>query len=245
MKKLGKTFLTMITLVCMFSYMGVVKAETSKLSSVENGSIAAVSNLLTGKELSNSDKDTITALEGKYKLYFQYKSIDADTYNKYKSGDSSAGTTIANLISDPQSVEELSSADGPWNAVEGTQISYSDLEYDAQNPTGYVVALMATKDSNIYTYKNVYQATSATTLATYASVAKTTEVTDETVEKNEATEEEADVGGEEEDTEESTDSEEVEKSETNPKTGISDVAIYLAPAAIILGSTLYLRRRNA
>ena len=36
-----------------------------------------------------------------------------------------------------------------------------------------------------------------------------------------------------------------EKSEENPETGISDYAIYMVPLSLVLGTTLYLKRRNA
>lgn len=244
MRKLSKTFMMMIMLLCMFSYMGVVSAQASKLADVEKNSISAVSNLLTGKELSSADKAKITALKDKYSLYYQYQVIDADTYSKYKAGDDSAEDAIVKMISDPASKEDLTSENG-WSAIEGEQISYSDLEYDVENPTGYIVIVMAAaNDGTIYSYKNVYQATSATTLATYSSVAKSAEINDDvekedTIEKEDTTTEEADTEDDVEDTEE------VEKSEKNPETGISDFAIYLVPLALIAGSTLYLKRRNA
>ena len=245
MKNFCKTFLMMIIMICVFGYIGVANAATDKLSSVEDSNtITAASNLLTGKDLSTADKSTITTLEGKYTLYYKYAKISSDVYDKYKSGDSSASTTIAGLIKDPADADEL---ENDWNKVSGTQILYNDPDfvYDAENPTGYVIALMAlSSDNKIYTYKNVYQLTSATTFATYASIAKGAEVKDEEVQKEETvekTDEEEDV-----DTEEEPEAEEaVEKSTENPETGISDVAIYLVPLAITLGSALYLRRRNA
>ena len=246
MRKLGKSFLMIVMLLCMFSYMGVVKADTAKLSSVEKNSISAVSNLLTGKQLSTADKEKIDALSSKYNLYYQYQIIDSDVYSKYKSGDDAAGVTIANLITDPDSEDDMKNAENGWSQVVDGKVTYSDLEYDAQNPKGYVVALMSVlkSDANkIYTYKSVYQATSATTLATYESVSKAEDIQDQEVTKEQTVEEPEE--SDDSDSVDETDSEEVEKSEENPETGISDYAIYMVPLSLVLGTTLYLKRRNA
>lgn len=242
MKKFGKSFLMIVVLLCMFSYMGVVNAES--LQSKEAASMNAVYNLLTGKALSDADKETITKLKLTYpNLYYNKVEIPSDVYTKYKNQDSTASKTISDLIEIPSS-DQLTEDNG-WTSIPGTQVSYSNLKYDSSNPTGYLVALAAvTSDNVVYGSKNVFQATSATTLATYSSIANTGDSGDETeVEKQEAEEEEEPEVDKEEAEEEDVDKE--EQAESNPETGISDYAVYLVPLALVAGSALYLRRRVA
>lgn len=258
MRSLVKSLFMVLILVCIFGYVGTADAAEPLSSKEDKTVMDAIYNLLSGKALSEDDKSTISTLQEKYKLYYQYKQIDSDTYNKYKtdSTDSQTVNTITDLIQTP-GCDSLSSAvseseEGKWAVIEGTQVSYSNLKYDSSNPAGYLIMLIADastdgsscSSSTLYYSKNVYQATSATTLATYKSIASVGDTGDENeVEKQETDEEE------EEDVEKDTEAEEEgdteEKAETNPETGISDYAVYLVPLALVAGSALYLRRRVA
>ena len=258
MKSIGKSLFLILILVCIFGYVGTASAA-EQLSSKEDKTVMdAIYNLLSGKALSEDDKSTISTLQEKYKLYYQYKQIDSATYEKYKadSADSQTVKTIIDLIPTP-GCDALSNAasesrEGNWAVIEGTQVSYSNLKYDSSNPAGYLIMLVADSStdgtacssSTLYYSKNVYQATSATTLATYKSIASVGDTGDENEVEKQETDEEEDVDKDTEATEEESEDAE-EKAESNPETGISDYAIYLVPLALVAGSALYLRRRVA
>lgn len=236
MKRIGKYFLMGVMLICMFSYMGVVNAATIKALDTNKDSVKV---LLTGKELSASDATNIESLLGTYSMFYKYEKIDDSVYNSYKSGDSSASSTINKLISDPQSSDELTEDNG-WTKISSTQVTYEDLEAEA----GYIVCLFAYSGSDTSTllyYKNVYQATTSSELALTSSIIASSEEGDEVVKKKTVEKEPAD---EEETTDESEESSDLEeKSESNPETGISDVAMIIVPASLIAGTTLMIRRR--
>lgn len=245
MKKLGKSFLMILMLLCMFSYMGVVKAaDALKLKDVESDSITAVENLLTGEALSTDDLSKITALQQKYDLYYSYAKIDADLFSKYKSGDDSVSSTIAGKIPAPTKESEITGDTTTWKVLSGTQISYSDpaLEYNSENPVGYIVALEAVEktpssgtEKKVYDYRNIYQSASTTTLVRYNASDNNNE---DTPKENPSEEEQP-----KEDSDQSEESDTEEKAESNPETGISDMAIYLVPLSIGVGSVLLFKRR--
>lgn len=247
MRSLSKSFIIII-IMCMFSFISGVNAETGKLSSVESDSVSAVVKLLGGSTLSGDDATKITSLMNKYTLYTKYEVIDDTLYNTYKSDTSNteAGNSIANLIQDPASKSDLDDESNGWSMIESAGLSYSELEKDK----GYLVALMAVSKSDatkIYKYKTVYQATTDSTLTPYSEVAKSNAEEDDATKK---IEKENTAANTEESTDEETseataeeDVEKEEKSETNPETGISDYAIYIVPLSLVLGSTLMIKRR--
>lgn len=247
MRSLSKSFVIIVMIMCMFSYMTGVSAATTKLSTVEKDSIKAVIKLLGGSTLSEDNATSITSLLDKYTLYTKYEKIDDTLYSKYKSNtnDETVGKSIADLISDPNKKEDLDNAENGWRKIESAQVEYTDLEKDS----GYLVALMAVSKSDetkIYSYKTVYQATSDTTLSTYSDIANNNVDPDATVEDKSTNEDNSSNETTTDDSEEPTDEtveEKEEKSDTNPETGISDYAIYLVPLSIIAGSTLMIRRR--
>ena len=247
MRKLGKSLLLIVMLLCMFSYMGVANAigKDAKFLTAEASAQSAIESLLSGQPLSETDKSVLIPLTEKYELYTKPQELTADEYAKFKQGQSADMEQKLYGIINPIDETKFSQlSQSGWSAITNPpQVQYSDLSYDAANPTGYLVVLVAKNktDSKLYYYGAVYQATSATTLATYASVANGATNTDEVnkdVDKEETPAEEADV-----DKDEAVEKE--EKAESNPKTGISDMAIYLVPLSLVAGSALMLKRRHA
>ena len=249
MRKLGKSLLMILMLLCMFSYMGVANAlEASKLTTVESSAQTAIEDLLSGKTISGtSSETTIQTLLSKYTMAYKIEKIDSTVYDQYKANTSgNSASTIANLVnlseySDFNNLTTISEKAKKFALIDPAQpqVSHSDLELNA----GYLVVLVAqsTSDQKLYEYRGVYQATTATTLATYNSISKGTGTTDEvddgnTVDKDATVEKDENVEKE---------TEEEEKAESNPETGISDFAMYIVPFSLVAGSALMIKRRHA
>lgn len=241
MKKIS--IITMM-MILSFVFLGTVNAKEVDLSSV--ASLTAT--------IGGSDKEIIQSTSGTYKYYFKYVKIDDNEFKNYLSSkyvvDNSNDSTneyaaAATKVADfEKKFKELiptvntTSDTAGWTAVSNNEIPLTGLTYENGKHTGYVLAVMGIKDgsSDVYITRNIYESKSATTLgginftdqdkATYGTTTTTTTTT--TTDTTTNTTQTVDT-----------------VTEQNPETGLSDMAIYLVPASIVLGSALMFRRRYA
>ena len=225
-----KLFYIAIAVVCSVGFIGMVNAEETWNS--ENNEF--VKSLITGSDLTSDTaaKDFLS----KYDVYYRYQKIDDTVYNNYLTdsfGNTNIGAKdeIAGLVPTVNETTEITSDDSIWVQVPASKIKITieDLAYNEASPTGYLVAVAAIdkKDSTkVQIYRGVYEVSSTNTLVDINEIHYSGEF-DTTDEDTYATESE-DVA-----------------TNKNPDTGLSDWAIYLVPLALISGSALMFRRRNA
>lgn len=234
-----KLFLILFMVVFGFSFIGVVNAEETDLSKV-----AIVNSVIGGTEKEINQTDTSNT----YKYYYKMVEIDQNDFSTYVNAKytmentndstdqyataaakvSEYETAFYGLIPTVNNASELSS----WTQISNNKITLSNLKYEQGKHNGYVFAVVAVKDgdSNIYINRNILESTSATTLGTItlsSNDASVTNTQDTVVSNNEVVENQ--------DT----------NTASNPETGLSDYAIYLVPIALVVGSTILLRRNYA
>lgn len=237
-----------ISIITMIMILSIVFVGAVDAKEVDLDSVATLNATIGG-----SEKEIIqTTSTGTYKYYFKYVKIDDNEFKSYLSSkyvvDNSNDSTseyaaAATKVADfEKKFKELiptvnsTSDTAGWTAVTNNEIPLTGLTYENGKHTGYVLAVMAIRDgsSDVYITRNIYESKSATTLgginftdqdkATYGSSTTTTTTTTTTT-----------------DTTQTVDT----VTEQNPETGLSDMAIYLVPASIVLGSALMFRRRYA
>ena len=238
-----KIFIITMMLVASFVFAGAVNAKEVDLSS-----IATITATIGGQ-----DKEIIQTGSGTYKYYYRFVKIADNDFNEYlknkyvvDNGNDTTNeySTAATKAADYEkkfkelipTVQSTSDTNG-WTAVTGNDIPLTGLTYENGKHNGYVLAVMAIKDgaTDVYITRGIYESKSPTTLGpinftdadknTYGTATTTTTTTTTTA------------------TETQTQTETV-TTEVNPETGISDIAVYLAPASIVLGSALMFRRKR-
>ena len=204
-----KIFSLLLVTICCFGFISVVNAEEAWSSITDDASF--VSKMIERAPL---DGTNATAFFEKYDVYYTYVKIDDTTFNTYLND-----RNINNVSYYIPTVNEVTDL-GSWTKITDPNLSYTNLEYDQNKKTGYLVAVAAipkTDTSKIYVYREVCEVTGTTSLVTSSNISYET---DTNVNEEPVVEE-------------------------NPNTGISDYAIYLVPIALIGGTVLMMRKNYA
>lgn len=213
-----KVFNLLFVFMCCFGFIGVVNAE--ELWSSLSEDTAFINDLIIGTDVSSLD--TAKTFFEKYDVYYTAVKIEDDSvyqdYLKYKiNGESNnSEATINGLIPTVTSTGDL----GTWTKTAASKFIFDNLE----KGKGYVVgvaAVLKSDNTKIYVYRDVYEAVSTTTLN------RAYELHYSDFQVN------------------TTNNEEEVNTEKNPDTGISDIAIYLVPVCLVLGSVLMFKRNYA
>lgn len=213
-----KVFNLLVVFICCFGFIGVVDAE-EQWSSLSDDT-AFINDLIIGTDVSGLD--SAKAFFEKYDVYYtSIKIEDNSVYQDYLkyiiNGESNnSEATINGLVPTVTSVGDL----GAWTKTAASKFTFVDLEQGK----GYVVgvaAVLKSDNTKIYVNRDVYEAVSATTLNRAYELHYSdfqTSTTNNTEEVN---------------------------TENNPDTGISDIAVYLVPVCLLLGSVLMFKRNYA